>query len=191
MKVYEYKDYQDYIDNQVSTTKTKSDWVYAKKETIKKISLIKGIAVKNILCHGTRSAGEQKYFLENYPNAYIVGSEISETGKDYPMTVIHDFNKVKKEWVGKFDIVYSNSFDHTITPLETLTVWKNQLNKNGTLFLEYAERQSRCHSADPLDATEKEIEQLIRDSGLVITDEIRDGVKHSGVVYVCKGEMND
>jgi len=186
MNIYEYKNYQHYLDAQNRTTKTKNNWVYANRETVKNISLYKGLGVKNILCHGTRAAGEQKYFSEIYPNAYIIGSEICDTAENYPMTVRWDFNKEKEEWIGKFDIVYTNSFDHSITPVETLNIWKNQLNKNGTLFLEYASKQSRCHEADPLDATDEEVRKMIIDNNMIIKDEIVENVKHSGRVFICE-----
>ena len=49
------------------------------------------------------------------------------------MTVQHDFNQVKKEWINKFDIVYSNSIDHAFNIAKTITIWSNQLNKNGNI----------------------------------------------------------
>lgn len=186
MKVFQYKDYQDYLDTQNKTTKTKNHWVYAQRNTIQLIADYKGFTVQNILCHGTRAAGEQKYFQELYPNAYIIGTEICDTADTFPMTKHWDFNKQNKEWLNKFDIVYSNSFDHSITPFETLGVWKKQLGYNGTLFLEYASKQSRCHAADPLDATDDEVRKMIIDNGMVIKSEITDGVKHRGKVFVCE-----
>lgn len=186
MQIYQYKNYEEYLDIQNKTTKTKNNWIYARKEIIKQISEYKGLVVKNILCHGTRAAGEQKYFSELYPNAYIIGSEICDTAENFPMTVRWDFNKPKHEWIGKFDIVYTNSFDHCITPIETLKTWKSQLNKTGTFFLEYAERQSRCHPADPLDATDDEVRKMITDTGFILKTEITRGVKHGGRVFVCE-----
>lgn len=186
MRIYEYKNYKEYLDTQNKTTKTKNNWVYAQKNVIKSIAEYKGFAIKDILCHGTRAAGEQKYFLEQYPNAYIMGTEICDTAESFPMTTHWDFNKQKDEWIGKFDIVYTNSFDHSITPFETLGVWKEQLKPTGTLFVEYASRQSRCHAADPLDATDDEVRKMIIDNNMIIKKEITQDVKHSGRVFVCE-----
>lgn len=67
---------------------------------------------KTVLCHGTRNEKEQKLFLKKYPNAEIVGTEISHTAKDFPLTVQWDFHDIKDEWIGKFFIFFKgrNSF---------------------------------------------------------------------------------
>ena len=191
MKIWKYasdsdENYQKYIDHQISTTHKKNSWVYLSPITIEHIFYYKGFAVQNILCHGTRAAGEQKYFQNRYPNAYIIGSEICDTAEDYPMTIRHDFNKPKTEWLGKFDVVYSNSLDHSITPRETLNVWKNQLNNTGTLFLEYSQSRSVHHPNDPLDASENDIINLIKDANMDIKAEFRDGVQARGVIWACE-----
>lgn len=186
MEIYKYKDYDDYIKIQKETTAKKSNWVYAHVETMQQISEYKGLTVNSILCHGTRAAGEQKYFKKYYPTAEIIGTEIADTALDYPMTIQWDFNEPKPEWIGKFDLIYSNSIDHSITPAETIGVWKKQLKLGGTLCLEYAERQSRINNdQDPLHATNAEIIKLITDNGMVVNHEIRHGVKHNGIVFCC------
>ena len=186
MRTWKYKNYKEYLKHQNATTLKKNNWIYAQKHTLKKIADYKGFAVKNILCHGTRAAGEQKYFAELYPNAYIIGSEICETAENFPMTKRWDFNKPLKEWIGKFDVIYTNSFDHTITPMETLEVWKNQLNLGGTLFLEYSAKKSVYHPNDPLDATNDEVKQMIIDNNMIIRGEISEDVKHKGKVFICE-----
>jgi len=187
MQVYKYKDYDHYIKVQKATTAKKSDWVYVREEVMQQIFDYKGFAVNNILCHGTRAAGEQKFFKKYYPMAEVIGTEIADTALDYPMTIQWDFNKQKPEWIGKFDIVYSNSIDHSITPAETIGIWKQQLKPGGTLCLEYAASQSRANNdQDPLHATEKEIEELIIHNGMVITHEFRRRVKHKGIVFCCE-----
>ena len=185
MKIYEYKDYDEYVKIQTSINKEKEGWVYVKESTIRDICGYQKKA-KNILCHGTRSGAEQKMFLNHFPDSYVIGTEISDTASKYPMTIQHDFSKVKDEWVGKFDIVYSNSFDHTICPEETIKVWADQLSEEGRIYLEYAEKQSICIPADPLEATLKEIENMIVESGLKIEKRLTDGVKHAGTILIFK-----
>ena len=115
MRVYEYKDYDDYVEAQTWTNKEKLTWRYVKPHTIKRICEHKPYPAF-IICHGTRNGTEQKYFKDNYPNAYVIGTEISETATQFPMTLHHDFTFPIEKWIGKADIVYSNSFDHTIDP---------------------------------------------------------------------------
>tara|TARA_R110000851_G_scaffold40866_1_gene102726 strand:+ start:60 stop:626 length:567 start_codon:yes stop_codon:yes gene_type:complete len=188
MKIHKYTDYDEYVAIQTLTNKAKESWTYASARIIDKISADKGLDAKAILCHGTRSAGEQKFFRLNYPNAYIMGTEISDSATKYPMTIQHDFMEPLDEFVGRFDIIYSNSFDHSIRPAETLQVWMSQLGKGGTLYLEYAEMQSIGNDADPLDATAKEIEDMITGGGFKITGKITEGVKHAGVIFKCENQ---
>ena len=76
-------------------------------------------------------------------------------------------------------------FDHTIDPEKTITTWRNQLNPQGKIFLEYSERSSRGHRQDPLDATNKEISSLIGDNGMIVEEVWRDGIQHGGVIFIC------
>ena len=91
------------------------------------------------------------------------------------------------DWVGKFDIVYSNSIDHSIDPHETIRVWKDQLSENGKMYIEYSEQQSvPNYPQDPLHASAAEIKQLLQEQGLVIVGEITKDVKAGGIVFICK-----
>jgi hypothetical protein len=183
MKIYEYEDYDDYVRWQTKINKIKLNWVYANKTVIDTISKDRNIA-EFIICHGTRSGAEQKFFKNNFPSAYIIGTQISDTASQFEMTIQHDFAIPKKEWIGKADIVYSNSYDHCIDPIKTITTWKEQLSSSGLLYLEYSERDSVCEAADPLLATQKEVEDIIKNQGLHIVKTFS-GSKTSNVL-VCR-----
>ena len=187
MRVYDYKNYDEYVNEQTRANKNKIKWRYANPSIIQKISQHKGSA-NFIICHGTRSGAEQLWFKDNYPNCYIIGTEISDTAYQFEMTIQHDFAKPKEEWIGKADIVYSNSFDHSIDPQATITTWRDQLKDDGTIYLEYSESESVCEPVDCLDATQNEIIQLINKNGLKVK-EIFKGSKGSNVL-VCE-KTND
>jgi len=189
MKVYQYKDYNEYVKAQTEGNKKKITWVYWKLASLEGVSDHKKEA-NNILCHGTRNGAELKFFKERFPNAYVVGTEISDTATQFPMTVQHDFTIPKEEWLGKFDIVYSNSFDHTINPEKTINTWANQLSPTGTLYLEYSEEQSEGSYGDPLDATAKEIEVMIL-KHFNIVGKITKGIQRNGVIFICERKNND
>lgn len=183
MKIYDYKDYDEYVEWQTKANKIKLNWVYAKKHAIHKICEDKE-AADYIICHGTRNGKEMEFFKEKFPFAYIIGTEISETAVQFPNTIQHDFTQPKDEWIGKADIVYSNSFDHSIDPKKTLDTWRDQLNATGTMYIEYNEKQSVCEAADPLDAKLYEIKEMIDDAGL---DIVRSFVGSQGSdVLVCE-----
>ena len=173
MELYQYGSYEEYVSAQEKGNRKKlSSHSGTGPEVIGEVKERIPNA-KNILCHGTRGGQEQKHFLNAYPDAYVVGSEISSTAKGVPMTEHWDFSKVKEEWVGKFDIVYSNSFDHSITPEETLNVWMNQLVDGGSVILEMhiAGPNWKPTSMDPLAYRRDDIVKLVTKAGFRITDE--------------------
>ena len=163
MKIYKYKNYAQYVEEQTKANKIKLGWTYVKRPVIDSIcsnySSLRtedGVVKSNedpsfIICHGTRKGTEQKLFKINYPNAEIIGTEISDTATLFRMTIQHDFTIPIEEWIGKADIVYSNSFDHTIDPVE---VW-----------------------------------DMIIENGLEIETKLKG--MHGGKILVCKRKQND
>lgn len=189
MEIWKYKNYDEYVAEQTRGNKQKLNWVYVNENVIKYIS-DKVPTAQNIICHGTRNGAEQKFFKKYNQNAYVIGTEISETANKFEMTVQHDFSIPKDEWVNKFDIVYSNAFDHSFDPYKTIITWKNQLSDNGLLFIEYSEKQSVCEPVDCLSASLQEIVEIIEKSDLIITERYTKNVKHNGVVLVCENKKS-
>ena len=187
MKIYEYENYDEYVAMQSEANKLKLDWVYVRpipiKTIVKHFVEKRGRGAESVLCHGTRNGAEQKLFKGHFPDAFIVGSEISDTAEQFPMTVQHDFSKVRDEWVGRFDIVYSNAFDHSIKPVETIEVWREQLCECGILYVEYSQLRSESSKYDPLDATNKEVISLLEDCGFGV--EIAPGKKKGHLIFMC------
>ena len=124
LQVYNYDSYEKYVEEQTTANKKKLHWEFTKESHVKWIKS-KKLGAFNIICHGTRGGGEQRCFKECWPEAYVIGTEISETASQFEMTIQHDFAIQKPEWIGKFDILYSNSFDHSIDPDKTIETWKN------------------------------------------------------------------
>ena len=191
MEIFKYKDYEDYIQAQIEGNLKKIDRIIKTGQSYVRPNVIKNIVerkkdAKRVLCHGTRNANEQKYFLDLLKDSYIIGSEVSTNAEEFPMTVQHDFNMVKEEWINSFDIVYSNSFDHSITPFETLKVWKDQLNDSGRLFLEHTV-QAKNHISnrtDPLKIEKQELIDMIGKVDMNIVEEFRG--REKGYVLVCE-----
>jgi len=157
MKIYEYKNYEHYKKEQIAANYQKLSWSFKNKAHMEEIKKRKNSA-NNIICHGTRRGGEQLEFLKQYPDAYVIGTEISDTATQFPNTIEHDFNVQKQEWIENFDIVYSNAFDHSFDPDTTIEVWKQQLNKDGLMYLVWPNHSnSQSTSFDPLSGTRDEL----------------------------------
>ncbi len=134
-------DYELYREIQTLGNKGKIDRVSVHKENIEYLSreLEKHVSpIDFVLCHGTRNAAEQKFFRAALPDAKtILGTEISDTADQFPMTIQWDFHEVKPEWRGAVDVVFSNSFDHSYDPDKLFTAWLSCLRVKGIMALEW------------------------------------------------------
>jgi hypothetical protein len=135
MVLYEYGSYDEYKNTQINFNKKKIEQIWADEFTLNIIAsriykeLADGQEVFGI-CHGSRNGFEQKFFSKNL-NGKILGTDISDTAKDYEDTVHWDFHDPNPEWAGKCDFIYTNSLDQSWKPKQALQVWLNQLNSNG------------------------------------------------------------
>ena len=140
--LYEYKSYDHYRDIQIYHNKRKIDHVWADESTLSRVgnmlltifSTSKSI---NGICHGTRNGFEQKFLMNFSEKITCIGTDISDTAKNYDNSFHWDFHDVKEEWLGCFDFVYSNSLDQSWKPKVALQTWLSQLNKNGILIIEH------------------------------------------------------
>lgn len=181
MKIFKYENYDDYVQAQTEANVRKIRNVWVRESTVRDVSRKFPFASK-VLCHGTRNASEQKYFKKYLPNADVLGTEISHTAEKFPMTVQHDFHETKSEWVGEFDIVYSNSFDHSYDPTKCLSAWRDQLSLIGNLFVELMTREeNKSKRSDPLEIRENEFVELAESLGLTLIESFIVETKNSKV----------
>ena len=197
MEVYKYDSYEEYVKVQTAANIKKLNYCWAQQSTMTKISKLYPEA-KDILCHGTRNGSEIKFFKHAYKDMFganiIIGTEISETATQFPDTYQHDFHEVKDEWVGKFDIIYSNSFDHSYDPVKALDTWTKQLKPTGVLVVELMRGVNNVSSEmDPLSLSIPEYKELVREYGhLPIREfEIGLGTFKAGVVIMTRVPSQD
>lgn len=89
------------------------------------------------ICHGTRRGNEQKWFRK-YLSCDVIGTEISDSAKNFDYTIQWDFHKENPEWIDKVDFIYSNSFDHSYDPEACLNTWIKSLRPGGLCILEHS-----------------------------------------------------
>lgn len=164
-KLYIYKNYDEYIQNQIAANQKKLAYTFVEEDSIKLLCNYLPRSVKFGICHGTRRGNEQKWFkkyLGDHVN--IIGTEISPTAVEFPDTICWDFHNVKDEWINCADFIYSNSFDHSPNPEYCLQQWIRCIKpETGLLILEW----TRFHgpdfsdSIDPFGATLDEYQKLI------------------------------
>jgi hypothetical protein len=144
VRIYKYKDYNEYKDTQIYYNKQKINKIWADEVTLEKIITflkenIKSEKIKGI-CHGSRNGFEQNFFNESKKDFEVIGTDISETAKDYKNSFVHDFHDEKKEWINNFDFVYSNSLDQSFDPKKALNMWLNQIKENGYIIIEHSDQ---------------------------------------------------
>lgn len=164
MEQYEYKDYNQYKIAQIRANTAKLDKVWAAKETFEQIKNYHGNA-ESILCHGARNGKEITFFKEQYSNAKIIGTDISNTANMFENMVEWDFHHVNKDWINSFDIVYTNSFDHCFDPEKALTTWLGQLTENGKIYIEHQLNNKKSKETDPLLISPEELKSLVEKVG--------------------------
>lgn len=166
-----HKSYDEYVDVQVSTNKRKLNVVWIQKETIKRIKeycLYKKIDANNVLCHGTRNGAEQKYFKQIF-NCDVLGTEISPTATQFEHTIQWDFHEINEDWIGKFDLIYSNSWDHAYDFKKALTNWMRCLTSNGRVVIEYtASHRKADDKADCFGLSKPDLIQFIENCGFTV-----------------------
>ena len=170
MKIWKYKNYQEYLDTQIEFTEQKMvnnpSWV----NPLDIQGLVRYIFeynpdVKFGLCHGTRRGLEQIEFINTFSklnkDVKVIGTEINPSvAKKYPNTIEWDFSKIKDEWVNSVDFIFTNSFDHCYDPHKTLDLWMSCLNENGLCIIEWTESDINSRAGDPFGATYEEYKEL-------------------------------
>ena len=119
-----------------------------------------------ILCHGTRNGAEQKFFRGFFPDARIVGTEISDTATQFPDTIQWDFHEVKPEWVDSVDLIYSNSWDHSYDPKVLFAAWSRCISPKGLMVIEHTNGHLPDKRAvlDPFGATVKGLVRVVEEN---------------------------
>ena len=109
------------------------------------------------MCHGVRDGMEVQEFRRVFPTAIFTGTDMfphsGKLGKDEDFRKKNpvkkwDFSQVLEEWVGAFDLVYTNSLDHARDPVQTLVVWLEQLKQDGYLFISWSSTNREAHGGD-------------------------------------------
>ena len=183
VKIYQYKDYNEYRETQIHYNKKKIDKIWADEETLEKVSIfLKKNINSNIikgLCHGSRNGFEQNFFNKK-KEFEVIGTDISETAKDYKNSVVHDFHNEKKEWLNNFDFVYSNSLDQSFDPKKALQIWFDQIKQDRFIIIEHSDQHGVISSGkmDPFGVEANFFPYLLTEwFGHLISIKIIKGVK--------------
>lgn len=127
-----------YREGQIKTYKKKAKHVWVSETELRVIAdhvKDSGLVVHKGICHGVRT-GHEVHRLRYLLGADIIGTEIAATDHEY--VIEWDFHEVKPEWIGAFDFIYSNSWDHSYDFELILKQWMSCLTERGRCFLEWS-----------------------------------------------------
>tara|TARA_Y100000401_G_C8299579_1_gene213262 strand:- start:31 stop:762 length:732 start_codon:yes stop_codon:yes gene_type:complete len=138
------KDYESYVENQKILNSKKfgvgcNDGIEV-FEKIKEEVLNRNSEPTFGLCHGVRSGWENKTLGEQL-NCKVIGTEIGDKFGHPEITIQWDMHEIKDEWIGKCDVIYTNSFDHSYDPIYALNQWSKCLKKTGIIVTQFTEEQ--------------------------------------------------
>jgi hypothetical protein len=193
VRIYRHNNYRRYVRLQRALTEKKTDagqnWFsWATEDMMIKVNntihSFKNI-IGSILCHGCRSGIEVNMLKNLNPDAEVFGTDLYGPAYKFDRTYFRemDFDTVPKEWVGYFDVVYSNSLDHSRNPINTLLAWKSELKNDGILFATFTIgrglTREDCFHLDELNRDDdiKEISEKINMKVLYTSDLTRFGVR--------------
>ncbi len=146
MKTTEFKNYDEYLRSQKRTVRRRgSGPFFCDMEITRIANWIRQNATtpQYGICHGARAGLECDEFRHHFPLLEIFGTDLfpfsgsSAKIKGKSEVIEWDFMKQNPEWVGTFDFVYTNSLDHTLDPNKALSLWIDQLKKDGHLFVQW------------------------------------------------------
>ena len=192
-QLYQYSGYEQYKKIQVACNKEKltaGQWVVKKNIAFLSEYLKKRIHHKLSfgICHGTRSGVEQKWFREYLPDCRVIGTEISDTAKQFPFTIEWDFHHVKLKWLRSVDFIYSNAFDHSYDPERCFVSWMSCIRPGGICIIEHSSGHENITEMDPFGAHIKNMPYLIEqwsNGRYRVHEIIQAPVKSPNLKYLC------
>jgi len=181
MIIYEHKDYDEYVRLQRRLTRRKTNngrntFYWIKEDGLLNVNkLIHSYIgdIKTMVCHGCRNGLEVNVLQNLNPDAKVFGTDLYGKAYKYDKTYFKeiDFDIVPEEWKGYFDVVYSNSIDHSREPINTLLAWKSELKDGGICFVNFhwgrGVSREDCFHLDP-DNHELEIKEIAERVGMKI-----------------------
>ena len=175
MELFTHLSEDRYIQAQILKNKKKLFVIASSDEELSAVALyIKTNipAAKVGICHGVRNGYEVQQ-LRRLLGIEVFGTDIAPTANEFPNVIQWDFHDIKKEWIGKVDFIYSNSWDHSYDPERLFSNWMNCLRPGGGLFISWTPAHSApVDEADCFSASLEELKSLLLRYGTLEADQI-------------------
>lgn len=171
MRLYTFTNHRHYHRIQVKTERRKyqSNHSWSEEEIEQACDWIKarGVGPDNVfgVCHGCRDLGEPDEFTKHFNDPDVIGTDMVHGERDHQRLISWDFHTPNKNWIGKFDFVYTNALDHAHSPFEAVDVWLKQLKPTGFLLIQWCPWHDMQQGGDCFAATLHEYVQMLEMRG--------------------------
>lgn len=151
--LHKYSSYEEYVQVQIHWNKVKINRVWADEATLIRVKdiLVEEFGVNNKIkgiCHGVRNGYEQNFLRCLSDNIEVIGTDISETAKNFDNSIQWDFHNANDAWLGNQDFIYTNSLDQSWQPHVAVQTWLSQLKPNGLLIIEHSEVHGPTYASE-------------------------------------------
>ncbi len=190
IRQHHFASYDDYVKAQLETHERKHERVWVQDS---ELELLAGVIKQEVkqpkfgLCHGVRNGAEVRT-LRELLNCEVIGTEISPQAASFEHVIQWDFHKVKPEWIGKCDFVYSNSLDHSFDPEMCLKGWMSCLSPRGRCLIHWSKNHDHVdfgkNGSDCFQGSRKAYTALMEKLG-VIDNVIETGIEGQRCIFVC------
>lgn len=173
MKIHRYRSYRQYVRIQNKKNKRQLDRTWATPEEMEAVAAYVREHLTGArfgLCHGAKHGWEVRALRERL-GIDVIGTDISDSTREFDHMIKWDFHETKDEWLGRTDFIYSNCLDHSYDPELCLDRWMACLRPGGLCFIEWSAWHGEEYSDedDPFGASLDEYRTLVSK-----TYEIRD-----------------
>jgi SAM-dependent methyltransferase len=113
---------------------------------------------KVIGCMGIRNGAEYFEFKQYLPESVVYGIDIQEKVVEVGENCYCcDFNNLPKDWEEKFDLLFSNSLDHSFEVTETIEEWRRVTKKGGFILIQFSSQPRSLSYTDRYSFEEADI----------------------------------
>lgn len=158
MILIKHESYEEYVRVQIERSKRRTNYgrrvlSWIDEEGLSKVNELLHLyadGIKTMVCHGCRNGIEVNILQRLNPDTKVFGTDLYGRAYKYDRAYFRqiDFDKVPQEWLGYFDVVYSNCIDHSRDPINTLLAWKSELKENGICFVTFHWSKGEGNKAD-------------------------------------------
>ena len=166
-RLMQIRDYETYRRTQQAGYAAKIAVTFVREANVRAIAeyASRRLPICSVLCPGTRNGSEQRFFRAALPDVTVLGTEIGDGAGQWPDTIEWDFHEIQPEWLGAWDLIYSNSWDHAFDPAKAFNAWVSCLRPEGLLVLEHSDQHTVRHTRelDPFGASLKGLRSYLDD----------------------------